>query len=80
MRSCIEPMTKIAKTLRSHPTLLLNNFRAKMQLSSIVVERLNNKGKQTMRKSFGFRAFGVTRIALFHALGRLPEPDVAHRF
>ena len=55
-------------------------LRAKKQLSSGVVEGLNNKAKLTMRKSFGFRTFRVTEIALYHALGRLPEPDVAHRF
>jgi hypothetical protein len=33
-----------------------------------------------MRKSYGFRTFHVTEIALYHALGKLPEPDVAHRF
>jgi transposase len=45
-----------------------------------VVEGLNNKAKPTMRKSFGFRTFRVTEIALYHTLGRLPEPDVAHKF
>ena len=80
MRSRIEPMKKVARTLRSHRGLLLNYFRAKKQLSSGVVEGLNNKAKLTMRKSFGFRTFRVTEIALYHALGRLPEPDVAHRF
>jgi len=80
MRSRIEPMKKVARTLRSHRALLLNYFRAKKQLSSGVVEGLNNKAKLTMRKSFGFRTFRVTEIALYHALGRLPEPDVAHRF
>jgi hypothetical protein len=30
-----------------------------------------------MRKSYGFRTFHVTEIALYHALGKLPEPDVA---
>ena len=80
MRSRIEPMKKVARTLRAHRALLLNYFRAKKQLSSGVVEGLNNKAKLTMRKSFGFRTFRVTEIALYHALGRLPEPDVAHRF
>ena len=28
----------------------------------------------------GFRTFHVTETALYHALGKLPEPDVAHRF
>jgi hypothetical protein len=80
MRSRIEPMKKIAKTLRSHRALILNYFRARKQLSSGVVEGLNNKAKLTLRKSYGFRTFHVTEIALYHALGKLPEPDVAHRF
>jgi Transposase len=37
--------------------LILNYFRAKKQLSSGVVEGLNNKAKLTMRKSYGFRTF-----------------------
>ena len=80
MRSRIQPMKKIAQTLRSHRELLLNYFRAKRRLSSGVVEGLNNKAKLTMRKSYGFRTFRITEIALYHALGKLPEPDVAHRF
>jgi len=80
MRSRIEPMKKIARTLRSHRTLILNYFRARKQYSSGVVEGLNNKAKLTMRKSYGFRTFHVTETALYHALGKLPEPDVAHRF
>jgi transposase len=60
MRSRIEPMRKIARTLRSHRELILNYFRAKKQLSSGVVEGLNNKAKLTMRKSYGFRTFHVT--------------------
>jgi transposase len=55
-------------------------FRTRKQFSSGVVEGLNNKAKLTMRKSYGFRTFQVTEIALYHALGKLPEPDVAHRF
>jgi transposase len=34
----------------------------------------------TMRKSYGFRTFHVTETALYHALGKLPEPATAHRF
>jgi transposase len=80
MRSRIQPMKKIAQTLRSHRELMLNYFRAKKRLSSGVVEGLNNKAKLTMRKSYGFRTFRITEIALYHALGKLPEPNVAHRF
>ena len=80
MRSRIEPMKKVAKTLRSHRELILNYFRAKKQFSSGVVEGLNNKVKVTMRKSYGFRTFRITELALYHVLGKLPEPQPAHRF
>ena len=80
MRSRIEPMKKVAKTLRSHRELILNYFRAKKQFSSGVVEGLNNKVKVTMRKSYGFRTFRITQLALYHVLGKLPEPELTHRF
>ncbi len=80
MRSRIEPMKKIARMLRFHRPLILNYFRARKQFSNGVVEGLNNKAKLTVRKSYGFRTFHVTEIALYHALGKLPGPDVARRF
>lgn len=80
MRSRIEPMKKFARTLRSHRELLLNYFRARKQFSSGVIEGLNNKAKVTMRKSYGFRTFRITEIALYHVLGQLPEPKLAHSF
>ena len=80
MRSKIEPMKKVAKTLRKHKPLILNWFRAKKAFSSGVVEGLNNKAKVTTRKSYGFRTVRCAEIALYHALGNLPTPPVAHRF
>ena len=80
MRSRIEPMKKIAKTLRVHRELILNYFKAKKQFSSGVVEGLNNKVKVTMRKSYGFRTFRITELALYHALGKLPEPELTPEF
>ena len=80
MRSRIEPMKKFARTLRGHRELLLNYFRARKQFSSGVIEGLNNKAKVTMRKAYGFRTFRATEVALYHALGKLPEPQLAHRF
>ena len=80
MRSRIAPMKKIAKTLRVHRELILNYFKAKKQFSSGVVEGLNNKVKVTMRKSYGFRTFHITELALYHALGKLPEPELTHEF
>ena len=80
MRSRIEPMKKFARTIRAHRELLLNYFRARKAYSSGVIEGLNNKAKVTMRKAYGFRTFGMTEIALYHALGKLPEPELTHRF
>ncbi|WP_294032239.1 transposase, partial [Thiolapillus sp.] len=50
------------------------------QLSSGVVEGFNTKAKLTSRKSFGFRTYRGAEIALYHALGALPEPEFTHRF
>jgi transposase len=80
MRSRIEPMKMMARTLRSHETLILNWFRANGLMSSGVVEGLNNKVKLTMRKSYGFRTVGAIERALYHGLGKLPEPESTHRF
>ena len=75
MRSRIEPMKKIARSLRQRRELILNYFRAQKLLSSGVVEGLNNKAKVTMRKSYGFRTFRCLELALYHSLGKLPEPE-----
>ena len=48
--------------------------------SSGVVEGLNNKAKVTMRKSYGFRTFRCLELALYHSLGKLPEPESTHEF
>jgi transposase len=80
MRSRIEPMKKIARSLRQHHELILNYFRAQKLLSSGVVEGLNNKAKLTMRKSYGFRTFLTLELAIYHALGKLPEPESTHDF
>lgn len=74
-------MNKVVRTLRAHRALLLNWFRAKGQLSSDVVGGFNAKAKLTSRKSFGVRIFHGARIALYHALGALPEEsEFTHRF
>jgi len=36
--------------------------------------------KLVTRKAYGYRLFKTIRIALFHTLGHLPEPEHAHRF
>jgi transposase len=80
LRSKIEPMKKVARTLRSHEGLILNWFRAKGTMSSGVVEGLNNRVKLAMRKSYGFRTVEALELALYHSFGKLPEPESTHRF
>ena len=80
MCSRIEPMKKIARTLRAHRALLLNYFKARKEFPSGVVEGLNNKAKVTMRRSYGFRTFRMLELALYHSLGKLPEPELTHEF
>jgi transposase len=80
LRSQLEPMKKVARSLRSHRELLLNWFRAKGNISAGIVEGFNNKAKLTMRKSYGFREYETIELALYHQLGNLPQPELAHRF
>ena len=67
MRSRIEPMKKIARSVRQHRELILNYFRAQTMISSGVVEGLNNKAKVTLRKSYGFRTYRVLELSLYHS-------------
>jgi len=80
MRSRLEPMQKVARMLRTHEDLLMNWFRAKGEISSGAVEGLNNKIRVVTRRSYGFRTYNAMEIALYHTLGRLPEPESTHRF
>jgi transposase len=80
MRSRLKPMKKVAKMLRSHHELLLNWFRAKGHITLGTVEGLNNKVKVTTKRSYGFRSFDLLKIALYQAVGDLPEPKFSHKF
>lgn len=80
MRSRLPPMKKVAKMLRRHRELLLNWFRARGEIALGCVEGFNNKAKVTTKRSYGFRSYDVLKIALYHALGDLPEPKVTHKF
>ena len=80
LRSRLAPMMKVARMLRSHQALLLNWFRAKGEVSSGAVEGLNNKIRVVTRRSYGFRTYDAMETALYHTLGRLPEPELTHEF
>ncbi len=80
LRSRLAPMQKVARMLRRHRPLLLNWFTAKGAISGGAVEGFNNKAKLTMRTAFGFRTYPAIELALYHTLGKLPEPKGAHTF
>jgi transposase len=80
MRSRIEPMKKIARMIRSHKPLILNWFEARAEVSLGAVEGLNNRLKANIRKSYGFRTYNAIEVMLYHKLGALPEPEIAHKF
>lgn len=81
MRSRIKPLQKFARTLRAHRGLLLNWFRAREAFAKGAVEGFNNKARITTRKAYGFRTYEHAEIALYHALGNLPEPPwLTHKF
>ena len=76
----LEPMKRVARMLRAHRSLILNWFRARGTISAGVVEGFNNKAKLTTKKAYGFRTYEAIEIALYHQLGKLPEPEFTHRF
>jgi transposase len=80
MRSRLEPIKKVARSIRTHRELILNWFKAKKEFNSGIVEGLNYKIKLTIRKAYGYRELKVAEVAIYHALGQLPEPVIAHRF
>jgi len=80
MRSRLPPLKKFVGTMRSHEDLILNWFEAKKLYSSGAVEGMNRRINLITRKSYGYRNYEVLKIALFHTLGQLPEPERTHRF
>ena len=80
MRSQLDPMKKFVKTVRKHQPLMMNWFKAKKAYSSGTVEGLNRKINLVTRKAYGYRSYDVLKIALFHTMGALPEPEMTHRF
>ena len=81
MRSRIKPMKRLTQMLRTHEPLILNWFAADGQISAGIVKGFNLKAKLTIRKAYGLRSPENVKIALYHTLGKLPEPTLRyHRF
>ena len=80
MRSRLKPVKKFVGTIRCHEDLIMNWFKAKKLFSSGAVEGMNRNINLITRKAYGYRNYEVLKIALFHTLGHLPEPELTHRF
>ncbi|NJN70289.1 MAG: ISL3 family transposase [Nitrospira sp.] len=79
-RSRLVPIKRFVRSMRKHQEKIFNWFKAKKQISAGSVEGMNRKINLTTRKAYGFRSFEVLKIALFHTMGQLPEPESTHRF
>ena len=80
LRSRLEPLKKVARMLRSHEALILNWFKARGEIATGATEGLNNKIRVVTRRAYGFRTYKAMEIALYHNLGKLPEPKITHEF
>ncbi len=82
MKGLIEPLKKVVRTLQSHRGYLLAWIRLKAAggIPTGAVEGFNNKARVMTRRAYGFRSREIMEVALYHALGKLPEPFVTHRF
>lgn len=79
-RSKLDPVKKFVKSVRKHEELIINYFKAKRALSSGIVEGLNRNVNLVTRKAYGYRTFEALETALYHTLGKLPEPESTHDF
>jgi len=79
-RSRIGPMRKFAETLQRHEPMLLNWIQARDEIMTGAVEGLNNKCRVVTRRAYGYRSFSVLETMLYHTLGKLPMPELTHRF
>jgi len=80
MHSRIEPLKQVARSLQTHRELILNWFRAQKQFNNGIVEGLNANAKLAFRKAYGYRTFQAAEVSLYHQLGYLPQPTLAHSF
>lgn len=76
--SRLKPMRDFAWMLRRHEEDILNYFDE--PISNGAVEGMNNKAKVVSHRCYGFRTAKTYITALYHCLGKLPEPELVHKF
>lgn len=79
-RSKLDPLKKVARTLRRKMTLILNYFTVKSPPSSGIVEGMNRKINLSIRKSYGFRCIETAKSYLLHQFGGLTSLPFTHKF
>ena len=76
--SRLKPLRNFAWMLRRHEDDILSYF--DVRIDNGTVEGLNNKAKVVSHRCYGFRTAKTYITALYHCLGKLPEPEMVHRF
>jgi transposase len=76
--SRLKPMRNFAWLLRDHEEDILNYF--KVRIDNGAVEGLNNKAKTICHKAYGYRSSETFSLAMYHGLGKLPMPQLTHKF
>jgi len=71
-------MRDFAWILRRHMDGILNYFN--LRIDNGAVEGMNNKAKVVSHRCYGLRTPNNYIIALYHCLGKLPEPKLVHKF
>ncbi|MEJ5378065.1 MAG: ISL3 family transposase, partial [bacterium] len=76
--SRLQPMRNFAWMLRRHQENILSYFN--VRIDNGAVEALNNKAKAMSHRAFGYRTAETFKLALYHGLGKLPMPQLTHKF
>lgn len=76
--SRLKPMRDFAWMIRRHQDDILNYF--KVPIDNGAVEGLNNKAKAISHRAYGYRTAETFKLALYHGMGKLPEPQLTHKF
>ena len=56
---------------------ILNYF--KVLIDNGAVEGLNNKAKNIRHRAYGYRTAETFKLALYHEMGKLPEPQLTRK-
>ena len=73
-----KPLRDFAWMIRRHQDDILNYFKARIDNGA--VEALNNKAKAISHRAYGYRTAETFKLSLLHGLGKLPMPQLTHKF